>query len=188
MKVRMRFYTRINEKGCVETICTCRLGKEPCLLTSFAGISKQNPMDTHNEYTGKLVAFKKMLAGIADRETRAQAGKHFHEHYKPESDRQKGFPTHFDGFPIDPPDREKGRYLKVKYEYVPVGDGEIKPDPIDKGYEADSMRLMVHDKHVGKDLDLRLRKIATHTTNITNAIKEIDRLMGGGDENYLRND
>ena len=187
MKIKMKFYTMINEKGCVETCCYLDIGDG----FEYFGTSKQNPLDKHNEHIGNRTALIELLTGESDsftRKNRLEIWQHFHEHYKPESDRQKGFPTHFDGFPIDPPDREKGRYLKVKYEYVPVGDGEIKPDPIDRGYEADSMRLMVHDKHVGKDLDLRLRKIATHTTNITNAIKEIDRLMGGGDENYLRND
>jgi hypothetical protein len=140
MKIKMKFYTVINEKGCVETCCYLDIGDG----FEYFGTSKQNPLDKHNEHIGNRTALIELLTGESNsftRNTRLKIWQHFHEHYKPESERLPSTP------------------------------------------------LFRHaEKRIGKDLDLRLRKIATHTTNITNAIKEIDRLMGGGDENYLRND
>ena len=143
MKVRMRFYTRINEQGCVETACIVWY-EDKVGGGVFMGNSIQHPNDKHDEYLGRKLAFRQALKSVEGENYRHALRHHFKCHYKPESDRQKGFPTHFDGFPIDPPNKESNC--------------------------------------VGKDLNLRLRKITANTNKIINAIKDIDRLMGGGCE------
>jgi len=183
MKVRMKFYTRINEQGCVETACQLDIGDG----FEYFGTSQQNPLDKQNSHIGNRTALIELLNGESDsftRKSRLKIWQHFHEHYKPKTDKPKGYPTHFDGKKIG---RNPKQFI-IKKNFTPF-----------EGVSTHARDTMAYsmfdfDKHtpetimsrygsngIGKDLDLRLLNVKVAMKKIETGVREIDRLMGGGD-------
>ena len=78
MKIDMRFYTRINEHGCVETACHIRFGDD----ILYYGLARQNPLDTHDGHIGRRTALKSILYQTTiPREQRKEIWQHFRENY-----------------------------------------------------------------------------------------------------------
>ena len=81
IKVKLRFYTRINEKDCVETCCIVMF-KDDRGEGNFFGNSVQHPNDTNVEYIGRKVALKRTLESVMGKRYRTEIWKYFHKHYK----------------------------------------------------------------------------------------------------------
>ena len=81
----MRFYTRTNEQGCIETACVLRISENKTNYSSI-GIAKQNPIDKHNEYIGRKTAITKSILRFKKKDNRRLIWQYFHDNFpKPET-------------------------------------------------------------------------------------------------------
>jgi len=78
--VFMRFYTRHNEQGCIETACIVKF-KGSIDEGTLMGNAKQNPIDGHIEYLGRKVAFSRAMKKVIFKPTRKKLWQYFHKHF-----------------------------------------------------------------------------------------------------------
>jgi len=80
--VFMRFYTRHNGQGCIETACIFKFHSDDyCTGRTFTGNANQHPADHHVGYIGKKVAFARTLEMIRTKDQRRGLWQYFHKHF-----------------------------------------------------------------------------------------------------------